>query len=552
SRVAAVVLVALAALGPLALVDPEEVSLVLLPGDVPVWAAVATAASVGIALLVSVAAALAGLVVHAHTGDPADPAPVDGADDPVATAGKQARGRRAVALVVVAVLAVTTAWGYLQVGNPGFHGERLFVILRSQADLGAIAGDPTARRTAVYRRLVAHAERTQASLRRDLDELGVDSTPYYLVNAIEVDDNPLVRVWLAGRHEVDRVLDSPRLRPLPAEPTAERGPLANAPASPTPGLVAIGAPKVWATGTTGRGVVVGVSDSGMDGDHAALRSAFRGGVDSWYDPWNGTRSPVDPQGHGTHTTATAVGSQNVGVAPGAEWIGCVNLARNWGNPAYYLDCLQFMLAPFGPGADPFTGGDPSRAADVLNNSWGCTPQEGCDAGSLRQATRALRAAGIFVVASAGNTGPRCSSVSDPPAVDDEAFSVGATDAKGQVASFSSRGPVTADDSGRTKPDLVAPGVDVVSALPGGTYGPLDGTSMAGPHVAGVVALVWEAAPTLRGDVDATEQLLRSTASTATASHASRQDADQCGGDQNIIGAGLVNASAAVDAARDIG
>ncbi len=541
-------LAALAALGPFALVDPEEVSLVLVPGDVPVWVTLAAVAAAGVALLAGLVAGLVTLVMHTP-GGPSRAAADHGDAPPESRANPGARGRRTGAVVLVAVLAATVGWGHAQIGNAGFHGERLFVVLKSQADLGGITGNAAARRGAVYRRLVTHAERTQAALRHDLEQLGFESTPYYLVNGIEVDDNPVVRTWLAGRDEVDRVLDSPRLRPLPVEPAPERGASVNAPDTPTPGLVAIGAPNAWGSGTTGRGIVVGVSDSGVDGDHVALQTAFRGGVDSWYDPWNGTARPVDRQGHGTHTTATAVGSRNVGVAPGAQWIGCVNLARNWGNPAYYLDCLQFMLAPFGPGGDPFTDGDPSRAADVLNNSWGCTPQEGCDAGSLRQATRALRSAGIFVVVSAGNSGPRCSSVSDPLALYDEAFSVGAADARGRVADFSSRGPVTVDGSGRGKPDLVAPGVNVVSALPDGTYGPLDGTSMAGPHVAGVVALLWEAAPRLRGDIDATEQILRTTASRATATYASREPADRCGGDQNITGAGLVNAGAAVAAAR---
>src|SRR5690606_20730567 len=106
-------------------------------------------------------------------------------------------------------------------------------------------------------------------------------------------------------------------------------------------------------------------------DHPALREGFRGGADSWYDPWHHTRTPTDTNGHGTHTTAIAVGDRNVGVAPGAQWIGCVNLARNMASPSRYLDCLQFMLAPYAPGEDPFTDGDPSRAPHILNNSWGC-------------------------------------------------------------------------------------------------------------------------------------------------------------------------------------
>jgi subtilisin family serine protease len=352
---------------------------------------------------------------------------------------------------------------------------------------------------------------------------------------------------------VDRVLNSPRLRPLPFDPPIGRGPLTTSPSRPVWNVDLIGAPAVWDQfDVDGRGIVLGESDSGVDARHPALRENYRGrgGNDdyNWYDPWNDTRSPVDQGGHGTHTTGTAVGRQNVGVAPGAEWIGCTNLARNLGNPAFYLDCLQFMLAPFPRDGDPLRDGDPTRSADVLNNSWGCPGLEGCDAGSLHTAARALKAAGIFVVVSAGNTGDAgCGTVRDPLALYPEAFSVGSVNRQREVSTFSSRGPVTVDGSDRDKPDIVAPGEDIVSALPDGTYGPNDGTSMAGPHVAGVVALMWQANPGLVGDVDRTADLLRQTAQPAEPTLRSRTD--ECGGTANITGAGLVDALAAVRAAR---
>jgi subtilisin family serine protease len=124
----------------------------------------------------------------------------------------------------------------------------------------------------------------------------------------------------------------------------------------------------------------------------------------------------------------------------------------------------------------------------------------------------LRAAGIFVVASAGNSGAAgCGSVTDPPAIYDPVYSIGAIDRLGELADFSSRGPVTIDGSQRVKPDLLAPGVGVLSAYPGSSYASLSGTSMAGPHVAGVVALIWSANPALKGDIERTEQILNETA-----------------------------------------
>ncbi len=227
-------------------------------------------------------------------------------------------------------------------------------------------------------------------------------------------------------------------------------------------------------------------------------------------------------------------------------MGCVNLGRNLGNTAWYLTCLQFMLAPYPKGGDPFRDGDPRLAADVLNNSWGCPPIEGCDARTLAPATSALRAAGIFVVASAGNGGPTCATVSDPLALYADVLTVGAVDREGMLADFSSRGPVTSDGSQRTKPDVVAPGVDVLSAFPGNTYAVESGTSMSGPHVAGVVALMWSAQPRLAGDIDRTTQILLRTARPYTGTLDTC--ADQTGRPNDDVGYGVVDAYAAVKAA----
>ncbi len=211
--------------------------------------------------------------------------------------------------------------------------------------------------------------------------------------------------------------------------------------------------------------------------------------------------------------------------------------------------MQFMLAPYPQTGDPFHDGDPARAPHVLNNSWGCPPIEGCDAGTLSAAADALSAAGIFVVASAGNGGPGCSTVSEPIALYPDVLSVGAVDRQGALAVFSSRGPVTVDGSNRTKPDVAAPGVDVLSAFPHGTYSVESGTSMAGPHVAGVVALMWSAQPKLIGDIPRTTQILESTARPYTGAR------DSCASGQarpdNDAGFGIVDAYAAVEAALEI-
>jgi len=175
--------------------------------------------------------------------------------------------------------------------------------------------------------------------------------------------------------------------------------------------------------------------------------------------------------------------------------------------------------------------------------------EGCDATSLLPATLALRAAGIFVAVSAGNSGPRCGSVADPPAIYDGTFSVGAVNERGDVTEFSSRGPATVAGRTLVKPDIVAPGEDVLSAYPGGGYTEVSGTSMAGPHVAGVVALMWSAQPRLVGDIDRTEEILTSTARPYRGS----QSAGCFEGSvpNNGFGYGVLDAYAAVKAAIEM-
>jgi hypothetical protein len=514
---------------PMAFVDPDELTLLLGGHDVLSFMPAAVAM-----------ATLSGLTLSALL---------------LLARRRLAPPRRALAAVVTGIAALALIGVYALAGKPGLYGERLFVILKDQADLRPTAAitDRDTRMKAVHDTLVSQANRTQAPLRRTLSQLGVTHTPYYLVNAIEVDGGLPMKAFLLAQPEVARIIDSPRLRPLPQSAPIESGD-EPAPLIPQWNLTSIGAERVWKElRVTGAGIVVGQSDSGVDGGHPALAGAYRGrgGRDdyNWLDPWNRSRSPVDIGGHGTHTLGSIVGRADgriapTGVAPEAEWFGCVNLARNLANPALYLDCLQFMLAPWPQAGDPLKDGNPKLGAHVINNSWGCPPLEGCDPQALEPAVDALRAAGVFVVASAGNEGPRCETIKDPISLYDASFSVAAVDSKGEIAEFSSRGPVSVDGSGRVKPDIAAPGVGVLSTLPGGTYGSNSGTSMAGPHIAGVVALMWSAQPKLIGNIDATERILRETARPAGAS------APKCGGSTaNVFGAGIVDAYAAVKAAQ---
>ncbi len=516
--------------GPLVWIDPDELAIVVTSGqgELMEWALKAGLASVGITL---VGLLLAGLILSRI--NPAKIKPM-------------------------AITSAGAVWAwlflvYFIVGQPGWYGEQLFVILKDQADLSSIQkiSDVTTRRSEVYQTLVATADRSQAGLRQDLSRWGFRYQPYYLENALEVQAGPLVKAWLLSRPEVDRILPSPHLRPLP-EPLPVASGNDQGPASPQWNLTMVHANQVWdELGITGKGIIIGQSDSGVEGSHPELASQYRGrdgqNDGSWFDPWFHSTQPVDIGGHGTHTLGTILG-KNVGVAPGAEWIGCVNLARNLGNPALYLDCMQFMLAPFPQNGDPFRDGQPGKGAQVLNNSWGCPVVEGCDPGTFTPAVRALETAGIFVVASAGNDGETgCGSVRDPIAIYADVFSVGAVDSNGQRASFSSLGPVTVDGSGRSKPDLSAPGDQVLSSFPNHTYAVLSGTSMAGPHVVGTVALMWSANPDLIGNIAETRRILELTAAPYHGGLAS------CGANttpNDTVGYGIVDAYAAVQQALE--
>ncbi len=461
-------------------------------------------------------------------------------------------------------------------------GEAEFlVVLVEQADLSPAAALPTreARLRYVYDALREVALRSQASLRVELDAAGVDYRLFYVVNMLAVNGDRALVVRLAARPEVARIAANPRVRqPLPAPSPRGGGPGRGRPPSIPPArgeagvewnVARINADDVWALGYNGQGVVVAGQDTGYDWDHPALINQYRGynGVTAthdynWHDaihandphtsPGNpcgfSSSVPCDDAGHGTHTMGTIVGddggANRIGVAPGTRWIGCRNMEEEWGSPATYAECFEFFLAPYPTGGDPFTDGVPSLAPHVINNSWTCPFSEGCDPDTLQTIVENVRTAGIVVVASASNSGSSCSTVSDPPALYGAAFSVGATDKSDNTASFSSRGPVTVDGSSRLKPDVSAPGVNVRSSFPGGGYGSLSGTSMAGPHVVGTVALLWSAAPRLIGDVDTTEWIITQTARPRTTTQACGDDSP---GDvpNNVYGWGIVDALAAV-------
>lgn len=438
---------------------------------------------------------------------------------------------------------------YFLIGQPGFFGDRLFVIMKKQVDTNQLALDASINenKLTLYSEMTSLANASQSALREKLDKLRISYTPYYLVNAMEVNAGWYTKNMIIRFEGVDRVLDSPRLRPLPQMPESTQGEVLVPQEGTLWNLEMINALQVHEElGITGKGVLIGQTDSGVDMTHPELANGYRGKEGSndynWLDPWNSSVSPVDIGGHGTGTLGIIVGNTR-GIAPDSEWIGCVNLARNLGNPALYLDCMQFMFAPYPQGGDPLQHGDPLKGAMIINNSWGCPEVEGCDPQVFDQAVAVLKSAGVFMSVAAGNNGYYgCSTITDPLSIYEDVFTVGAVDKLGHLSPFSSRGPVNVDGSGRAKPDLSAPGEMILVAAPGGTYTFSSGTSFAAPHVAGVVALMWSANPELIGDIETTTRILIETAQPYKGNNS------DCGGSINEAGAGILDAYAAVKAA----
>lgn len=307
----------------------------------------------------------------------------------------------------------------------------------------------------------------------------------------------------------------------------------------TYGLEKIGVPELRGkhSDLTGKGVTVGIIDTGLDASHPE----FKGKEVLFKDFLNNKTEPYDDNGHGTHVAGTisgiGAGGTQIGIAPAVKLvIGKVFTASGSGSLSAILRAMEWIADPSGKEANG------KNRPQVVNNSWGGGMGEDVKDDPFYQATLTWVQLEIFPCFAAGNSGPSASTVGSPGGLP-PAFAVGATDSEDEAASFSSRGPVSLTVDGKklnyVKPDVAAPGVKVLSSMPGGKYGTMSGTSMATPHTTGAIALLYQAKPGLK--IAQVREIL-----SKTAQHLGED------GKNNTFGAGRINVAASVDQMEELG
>jgi len=424
--------------------------------------------------------------------------------------------------------------------------RRVWVMMRQKAPVAQSAKKPWKQRgTEVHKSLQDTAKSSQASLLGFLAQKNVEHKSFWAVNTVQVTADDATIQQIARRPDVERIIDGFRASIPKPSPQAAQSIIQEVEWN----IAQVRAPEAWADfGIRGEDVVVANIDTGVEFAHPALVNSYRGLDEdgnlvhdyNWHDPSSvcgfPSTAPCDNAGHGTHTMGTIAGDDGgdnqIGVAPGVKWIAAKGCEDFFCSDSALLSSAQWMLAPTDlNGQNP----DPSKRPHIVSNSWG----GGSGDAWYQEMVQAWVAAGIFPVFASGNPGDFCGGASSPGDYP-ESYGVGAYDAFDQIAWFSGRGPSA---FGVTKPNISAPGVMVRSSVPGGAYEFFDGTSMATPHVAGAVALLWSAAPALAGDVAGTRAILDEAA-------IDHEDLS-CGGtpeNNDVWGEGSLDVYAALEAA----
>ena len=389
------------------------------------------------------------------------------------------------------------------------------------------ASRPTSKkqfRKNVFNGLKEQTQRSSAALAGLLRQHGVKTQlkPLWTINGIAFDAPPELLDEIAELPGVTRITADMRL-------TMNTSQAEEISADPLWNINRLNTSRLWQQGITGEGVVVAIMDSGVDINHPDLSEQWRGGINSWFDPYGEHDFPTDLVGHGTQALGLILGGDEsgyqVGLAPEAEWIAAkIFDDGNQTTLSAIHQAFQWLLDPDG---DPLT----DDAPDLVNNSWGFANTINQCYQEFDEDIRLLREAGIGVVFSAGNYGPFAES-SISPANNPGSLSVGSIDQLDEIELLSSRGPGACD--GGVFPKLVAPGALVFTTdlLPV-AYNVVSGTSFAAPHVTGAMALLKSAFP--EAPISQIE----------TALYDSAVDLGEPGTDDQF-GYGLVDISAAYD------
>jgi subtilisin family serine protease len=383
------------------------------------------------------------------------------------------------------------------------------VVLKDQVDVKSLdkqlyaeKANAQTRAYTVINTLKDKAESTQLSILSFINSKNNNEISRYeslwIINAIIIKANSEVLLEISNRNDV-AFMDIDH-KEVPDPTYDERPAFDKIPGSAEVGLRVVNAHKLWEMGLTGAGRLVMTRDTGVDGNHPALAWRWRGNYVPSNWAWRGTGSfPTDGNSHGTHTMGTITGldtltQDTIGVAFEAEWIAADFTVSS-------LSAFQWALNPDG---DLNTIDD---MPDVISNSWGITNSTGgCYQNTYASTFNSVEAAGIAIVFSAGNDGPNPQTITGPKNINTDLVNSWATgNIDGNTSTYpmrgsSSRGPSGCGGTGSLliKPEAVAPGVNVRSAIPGGGYGFKSGTSMACPHVSGVLTLLKQAFPNKTG------------------------------------------------------
>jgi len=378
------------------------------------------------------------------------------------------------------------------------------------------------RQKLIYSELLAVASASQDALREQLIKRGFEVKTFWLGNTMLIKDATpaLIRELRMSKSiiEIEAEKEVARIHEPMIHEVYSSLPETSAKKSKADkrlvewNINLINCEEAWQI-SRGFNITIANIDTGVRYTHEAVVDSFRGNLGNgrfdfdynWLDP-RGQTVPFDNNGHGTHTMGTIVGNDvvsGVGVAPDAKWIAAKGCASSSCTNADLIASFQYLFAPT---RQDGTDANTAYAPQVISNSWG----GGQGSTTFLPYIEPHVEAGTVVAFSQGNSGSGCNTANSPGDLA-IVIGVGSTTNTDALSSFSSRGPgVNLPNFDTQKPNIAAPGSSVLSSYYTSdvAYATLSGTSMACPHVAGVIALMYGANPDLT--VDEVRSILETT------------------------------------------